>query len=95
MFELKPLSPQAIPLLLKSEHYRLLTTRSRREHLSRYSPVDPENQELGQYRAGDERPVREGLRVGDSRIQDYLSKISDEYDAVLHRDRYERRAKAT
>ena len=47
MFELKPLSPDAIPAALaKAERYRLLNEPGRgREHLPGRARVDPENQE--------------------------------------------------
>ncbi|MBC7901370.1 MAG: hypothetical protein H7070_15105 [Saprospiraceae bacterium] len=99
MFNLKPLSPQAIPAALeKAKHYRLLNEPGAAESICLdILAVDPENQEalVNIVLAMSDRFGKD-YAVGDSRIQDYLSKISDEYECAYYTGIvYERRAKAT
>lgn len=99
MFELKPLSPQAVPSAIdKAKHYRLLNEPAAAESICLdILAVDPDNQEalITLVLAMSDRFGKD-YAVGDNRIQDYLSKIANDYDrAYFTGIVYERRAKAT
>ena len=99
MFELKPLSPQAVPSAIdKAKHYRLLNEPAAAESICLdILAVDPDNQEalITLVLAMSDRFGKD-YAVGDNRIQDYLSKIVNDYDrAYFTGIVYERRAKAT
>lgn len=99
MFQLKPLSPEAIPAALeKAKHYRLLNEPGAAESICLdILAVDPDNQDalVNIVLAMSDRFGKD-YAVGDSKIQDYLSKISDPYECAYYSGIvYERRAKAT
>lgn len=98
MIELKPLSPAAVGAALdKARHYRLLNEPGAAESICLdVLKVDPKNQEalVTLVLAMSDRFARDYV-IGDSRIQDYLSQIDDEYERVYYTGiTYERRAKA-
>ena len=98
MFELKPLSREAVPAALeKAKHYRLLNEPGAAESICLdILAVDPENQEalVDIVLAMSDRFAK-GYAVGDSRIQDFLARITDEYQRSYYTGIvYERRAKA-
>jgi hypothetical protein len=99
MFELKPLSPQAVPAALeRARHYRLLNEPGAAESiLLDVLSVEPDNQEalVNIVLAMADR-LGKDYAVGDSRIQDYLARIESEYERTYYTGiTYERRAKAT
>jgi hypothetical protein len=98
MFELKSLNKEAVPAALeKAKHYRLLNEPGAAESICLdVLAVDPENQEaiVLLVLAMSDR-FATGYAVGDSRIQDYLAQIADEYKRAYYTGIvYERRAKA-
>jgi len=98
MFELKSLHKEAIPAALeKAKHYRLLNEPGAAESICLdVLETDADNQEaiVLLVLAMSDRFAK-GYAVGDSRIQDYLAKITDDYQrAYYHGIVYERRAKA-
>ena len=98
MFELKSLHKEAIPAALeKAKHYRLLNEPGAAESICLdVLETDADNQEaiVLLVLAMSDRFAK-GYAVGDSRIQDYLAKITDDYKrAYYHGIVYERRAKA-
>ncbi|HMJ07541.1 MAG TPA: hypothetical protein VK468_00965 [Pyrinomonadaceae bacterium] len=98
MFELKPLSPQAVgPALEKAKHYRLLNEPGAAESICLdILAVEPDNQEalVNIVLAMSDRFAKD-YAVGDSRIQDFLAKITDPYEKGYYTGIvYERRAKA-
>ncbi len=98
MFELKPLSREAVPAALeKARIYRLLNEPGAAESICLdILEVEPENQEalVAIVLAMSDRFSRD-YAIGDSRIQDYLSRITDEYERAYYTGiTYERRAKA-
>lgn len=98
MFELKPLSKEAIPAALeKANRYRLLNEPGAAESICLdILAVEPGNQEalVAIVLAMSDRFSRD-FAIGDSRIQDYLSQISDDYSRAYYTGiTYERRAKA-
>ena len=99
MFELKPLSKEAVPAALeKARHYRLLNEPGAAESICLdILAADPGNQEalVAIVLAMSDRFSRD-FAIGDSRIQDYLSRLTDEYERAYYTGiTYERRAKAT
>ncbi len=99
MFELKPLSKEAVPAALeKAKHYRLLNEPGAAESICMdVLAVDPENQEalINVVLAMTDRFGKD-YAIGDSRVQDYLSALTDEYERSYYTGiTYERRAKAT
>lgn len=99
MFELKILSLEAVPAALeKANHYRLLNEPGAAESICLdILQVDPENQEalIMLVLAMSDRFGRD-YTVGDTRVQDYISRINDEYERAYYTGIvYERRAKAT
>ena len=98
MFELKPLSTEAIPAALeKANHYRLLNEPAAAESICLdILAVDPENQEalIDIVLAMADRFGKD-YAVGDTHVQEFLPRIKDEYDAPYYTGIvYERRAKA-
>lgn len=99
MFELKPLSPEAIPAALeKANRYRLLNEPSAAESIYLdILAVDPENQDAikNLVLAMSDRFGKD-YAVGDTNIIEYVSKLRDEYQRAYYTGIvYERRAKAT
>src|SRR4029077_3290250 len=98
MFELKPLNRDAIPAALeKAMRYRLLNEPGAAESICLdVLRIDPDNQEALEVLvpAMSDRFAR-GYTIGDSHIQEYLSRIRDEYQRTYHTGIvYERRGKA-
>jgi hypothetical protein len=98
MFELKSLSPEAVPAALeKANHYRLLNEPGAAESICLdILQIEPDNQEalVTLVLAMSDRFARD-YSIGDSRIQDYLSRIKDDYERAYYTGIvYERRAKA-
>ena len=99
MFELKTLSIEAVPSALeKANHYRLLNEPGAAESICLdILQIDPENQEalITLILAMSDRFGRD-YSVGDTRVQDYISRINGEYERAYYTGIiYERRAKAT
>lgn len=98
MFELKSLSPQAVPAALeKAKHYRLLNEPSAAESICLdVLRIDPENQEaLANIVLAMSDRFAKDYAVGDTLIQDYLARIQDDYERSYYTGIvYERRAKA-
>lgn len=98
MFTLKPLSAEAVPAALeKARVYRLLNEPGAAESICLdILEIEPENQEaLAAIVLAMSDRFAKDYAVGDSRIQDYLSRISDEYERYYYTGiTYERRAKA-
>jgi hypothetical protein len=98
MFELKPLSEKAVPAALeKAKHYRLLNEPGAAESICLdILQINADNQEalVTLVLAMSDR-FSKGYTIGDMQIQDYLSRISDDYERVYYTGIiYERRAKA-
>jgi hypothetical protein len=98
MFELKKLSPEAVPAALeKAKHYRLLNEPAAAESICLdILAVDPENQEalIDIVLAMADRFGKD-YAVGDTHVQEFLSRIKDEYSRIYYTGIvYERRAKA-
>ncbi|MGB7070451.1 MAG: hypothetical protein WBD22_13235 [Pyrinomonadaceae bacterium] len=98
MFELKPLSPEAVPAALeKAKHYRLLNEPGAAESICLdVLAVQPDNQEalVAIVLAMSDRFSRDYV-IGDTRIQHYVSQIEGEYERAYYTGiTYERRAKA-
>ncbi len=98
MFELKPISNEAVPAALeKARHYRLLNEPGAAESICLdILQIDPDNQAalVTLVLAMSDRFAKD-YAIGDSRIQDYLSRIRDDYKRAYYTGIiYERRAKA-
>jgi tetratricopeptide (TPR) repeat protein len=98
MFELKPVSREAIPAALeKANRYRLLNEPSAAESICLdILKIEPDNQEalVTIVLAMSDRSAMD-YAVGNSQIQEYLSRIADEYEQTYYTGIiYERRAKA-
>ncbi len=98
MFQLKPLSKEAIPAALeKARHYRLLNEPAAAESICLdILAVDPENQEalIDIVLAMGDRFGKD-YAVGDTHVQEFLPRIKDEYARTYYTGIiYERRAKA-
>jgi hypothetical protein len=98
MFELKPLSREAVPSALeKAKHYRLLNEPAAAESICLdVLAVDPENQEaiISIVLAMGDRFGKD-YAVGDTHVYDFLRRINDEYARAYYTGIiYERRAKA-
>jgi len=98
MFELKPLSTEAVPSALeKARHYRLLNEPGAAESICLdILQVEPDNQEalVTLVLAMSDRLAKD-YAIGDTQIQDYLSRITDDYERTYYTGIiYERRAKA-
>ena len=99
MFELKPLSREAIPAALeKANRYRLLNEPGAAESICLdILAVEPANQEAakGIVLAMSDRFGKD-YAVGDTNVNDYLARIADDYEKAYYTGIvYERRAKAT
>jgi hypothetical protein len=99
MFELKPISKDAVEAALeKAKHYRLLNEPGAAESICLdILCVEPDNQDalVTLVLAMSDRFIRD-YAIGDSQIQDYLSRISDDYERAYYTGIiYERRAKAS
>ena len=99
MFNLKPLSPEAIPAALeKANRYRLLNEPSAAESIYLdILAVDGENQDAikNLILAMSDRFGKD-YAVGDTHINDYVAKLKEEYQRAYYTGIvYERRAKAT
>lgn len=99
MFQLKPLSHDAVPAALeKANRYRLLNEPGAAESIYLdILAIEPDNQEalVNIVLAMSDRFSKD-YAVGDGRIQDFLSKIEGEYERTYYTGIvYERRAKAT
>jgi hypothetical protein len=98
MFELKSMSKEAVPAALeKAKHYRLLNEPGAAESICLdILRVEPDNQDalVTLVLAMSDRFSRD-YAVGEAQIQDYLSRIDDEYERAYYTGIvYERRAKA-
>jgi hypothetical protein len=98
MFELKSLSKEAVPAALeKAKHYRLLNEPSAAQSICLdILQIEPDNQDalVNLVLAMSDRFAKD-YSIGDSQIQDYLSRISDDYERAYYTGIiYERRAKA-
>lgn len=98
MFNLKPLSKEAIPAALeKARHYRLLNEPAAAESICLdILAVDPENQEalIDIVLAMADRFGKD-YAVGDNHVNEFLPRIKDEYARQYYTGIvYERRAKA-
>ncbi len=98
MFKLKPLHKEAIPAALeKAKHYRLLNEPGAAESICLdILEVEPDNQEalINIVLAMSDRFGRD-YAVGDSRITEYLNRITGEYERSYYAGiTFERRAKA-
>ena len=99
MYELKPLSKDAIPKALeKADRYRLLDEPAEAESICLdVLAADPENQAalVILILALTDRFDREGVAVGDSRLQELLPRLRSEYERSYYSGvAAERRAKA-
>lgn len=99
MFDLKTLSKEAVPAALeRAKHYRLLNEPGAAESICLdILQVEPDNQEalITLVLAMSDRFGRD-YAVGDTRVQDYLSRVRGEYERAYYTGIvYERRAKAT
>lgn len=99
MFELKPLSREAVASALeKANRYRLLNEPSAAESIYLdILAVEPDNQQaiVDLVLAMSDRFGKD-YAVGDGRIQDFLSRIDGDYERAYYTGIvYERRAKAT
>ncbi len=98
MFELKPMSKEAIPHALeKAYHYRLLNEPSAAESICLdILEVDPENQQalVSLLLALTDRLSR-GYAIGATRIREILPRIKDDYQRIYYSGLFhERQAKA-
>jgi len=98
MFELKPLSPEAIPAALeKANRYRLLNEPGAAESIYLdILAIDPDNQEalINIVLAMSDRFGKD-YAIGDARITEYLMRIHGDYERSYYTGiMYERRAKA-
>ena len=98
MFNLKPLSKEAIPAALeKARHYRLLNEPAAAESICLdILAVEPENQEalIDIVLAMADRFGKD-YAVGDNHVNEFLPRIKDEYARLYYTGIvYERRAKA-
>src|SRR5215216_1940287 len=99
MFELKPLSHEAVSAALeKANRYRLLNEPGAAESI--YLDIlalEPDNQEaLKNIVLAMSDRFSKDYAVGDTHINDFLAKITDEYERAYYTGVvYERRAKAT
>lgn len=98
-FELKPLSPEAIPAALeKANRYRLLNEPGAAESICLdILAVEPDNQEaLKMIVLAMSDRFGKDYAVGDTHYTEYLSKLTNEYQRAYYTGIvYERRAKAT
>lgn len=99
MYELKPLSHEAVPAALeKANRYRLLNEPGAAESIYLdILAVEPDNQEaLKNIVLAMSDRFGKDYAVGDARVTEYLTRISGDYDRAYYSGiMYERRAKAT
>jgi hypothetical protein len=99
MFELKPLSHEAVPAALeKANRYRLLNEPGAAESIYLdILAVEPDNQEaLKNIVLAMSDRFGKDYAVGDTHINDYVAQIADDYEKAYYTGIvYERRAKAT
>lgn len=99
MFELKPLSHEAVPAALeKANRYRLLNEPGAAESIYLdILAVEPDNQEaLRNIVLAMSDRFGKDYAVGDARVTEYLTRITGDYDRAYYAGiMYERRAKAT
>jgi hypothetical protein len=99
MFELKPLSSDAVSAALeKANRYRLLNEPAAAESIYLdILAIEPDNQEaLRNIVLAMSDRFGKDYAVGDSHINDYVARITDEYERAYYTGIvYERRAKAT
>jgi hypothetical protein len=99
MFELKPLSQNAVPAALeKANRYRLLNEPGAAESIYLdILAVEPGNQEaLKNIVLAMSDRFGKDYAVGDTHINDYVAQITDDYEKAYYTGIvYERRAKAT
>lgn len=99
MFELKPLSSEAIPSALeKANRYRLLNEPGAAESIYLdILAVEPGNQEaLKNIVLAMSDRFGKDYSIGDTHINEYVAKLTDEYQRAYYTGIvYERRAKAT
>ena len=99
MFDLKPLSHEAIPAALeKANRYRLLNEPGAAESIYLdILAIEPGNQDaLKNIVLAMSDRFGKDYAVGDSNINDYVARITDEYERSYYTGIvYERRAKAT
>jgi hypothetical protein len=99
MFELKPLSHEAVPAALeKANRYRLLNEPGAAESIYLdILAVEPDNQDaLKNIVLAMSDRFGKDYAVGDTHINDYLAKLQDEYQRAYYTGIvYERRGKAT
>ena len=98
MFDLKPISAEAVPLAMeKANRYRLLNEPGAAESICLdILEIEPDNQEalITLVLAMSDRFGKD-YAIGDSKIQDFVSRITDEYKLAYYSGIvYERRAKA-
>src|SRR6188768_4302382 len=98
MFELKPLSHEAVPAALeKANRYRLLNEPGAAESIYLdILAIQPHNQEalINIVLAMSDRFSKD-YAIGDARITEYLTKIKGDYERAYYSGiTYERRAKA-
>ncbi len=99
MFQVKPLSPEAIPAALeKANRYRLLNEPGAAESIYLdILAIEPDNQEalINIVLAMSDRFGKD-YAIGDARITEYLTRISGDYERTYYSGiMYERRGKAT
>ena len=99
MFELKPLSPEAIPAALeRANRYRLLNEPGAAESIYLdILAIEPHNQEalINIVLAMSDRFGKD-YAIGDARITEYLMRIDGDYERTYYSGiMYERRGKAT
>ncbi len=99
MFELKPLSHEAVPAALeKANRYRLLNEPGAAESIYLdILAVQPDNQEaLKNIVLAMSDRFGKDYAVGDTNINDYLARLTNDYERAYYTGIvYERRAKAT
>lgn len=99
MFELKKLSPEAIPAALeKASRYRLLNEPGAAESIYLdVLAVEPDNQEaLKNIILAMSDRFGKDYAIGDARIPEYITRLKDDYQRAYYTGiMYERRAKAT
>lgn len=99
MFELKPLSHEAVPAALeKANRYRLLNEPGAAESIYLdILAVEPDNQEaLKNIVLSMSDRFGKDYAVGDTHINDYIAQLADDYERAYYTGIvYERRAKAT
>jgi hypothetical protein len=98
MFNLKPLSPDAVPAALeKANRYRLLNEPGAAESIYLdILAIEPDNQEalINIVLAMSDRFGKD-YAIGDTRVTEYLMRIASEYERTYYTGiMYERRAKA-